>query len=66
LHQLKLFFTENGFETFRPKIVGICLTATFYHLTAQKIVMNKTLTSDEFRIITHNLHLIYAEYGLQT
>jgi len=34
LHQLKLFCAENGFETFRAKSVAICLTATFYHLTA--------------------------------
>jgi len=27
--------------------------------------MIKTLTSDEFRIITNNLHLNCAEYGLK-
>ena len=34
LHQLQLYCAENGFETFRDKSVEICLTATFYHLTA--------------------------------
>ena len=34
LHQLKLFCAENGLENFRAKIVEICLTATFYHLTS--------------------------------
>jgi len=33
LHQLKLFCAENGFETFRAKIVEIFLMATFYRLT---------------------------------
>jgi len=66
LHQLKLFWTENSYETFRAKSVETCLTATLYHLTALKFVRIKTLASDEFRIITNNLHLNYAEYGLQT
>jgi len=34
LHKLKLFCAENGFESFRSKIVEICLTASFYNLTA--------------------------------
>jgi len=34
LHQLKQFCAENVFETFRAKSVEICLTATFYNLTA--------------------------------
>jgi len=34
LHQPKLICAENRFETFRAKSVEICLTATFYHLTA--------------------------------
>jgi len=33
LHQLQLFCAESGFETFRAKIVEICLTKIFYHLT---------------------------------
>jgi len=66
LHRIKLFCTKNIFETFRAISVETCLTATLYHLTALKIVRIKTLTSDEFRIITNNLHLNCAEYGLQT
>jgi len=61
LHQLKRFCAENGFETFRARIVEISLTATFYHLTAQKIVRVKTLTSAEYPIITKNFLLNCAE-----
>jgi len=63
LHQLQWFCAENAFETFRAKSVEICLTATYYHLTAQKIVRIKTLTSDEFRIITNNFTLTVLNKG---
>ena len=61
LHQLMWFCAANGFETFRARSVEICLTATFYYLTAQKIVRVKNLTSDEFRIIMNILHPNCAE-----
>jgi len=71
LHQLKQFVyiicDENGLETFRATNDEFRLMAIYIQPNCIEICQEtRPLTKDEIHIITNNLFLNYAEYGLQT